>query len=73
MAWRPAAAFKAAKGALTAAVLLVHPASNAVLSLATDAFDTHVGGVVQQLAGGAGRHSLSSQRSCRGGHLVLHI
>jgi hypothetical protein len=31
----------------------VHPAPNAVLSLATDASDTHVGGVLQQLNGGS--------------------
>jgi hypothetical protein len=49
----PAAAFKAAKAALAAAVPLVHPALNAVLSLATDASDTYVGGVLQQLNGGS--------------------
>ena len=42
----------AAKAALAAAVPLPHPAPNAVLSLATDASDTHVGGVLQQLTGG---------------------
>ncbi len=47
-----AAAFGAAKVALKAAVPLAHPALNAVLSLATDASDTHVGGVLQQLTGG---------------------
>jgi hypothetical protein len=51
--WPPAAAFEAAKTALAAAVLLAHPAPNAVLSLATCASDTHVGGVLQQLAGGS--------------------
>jgi hypothetical protein len=50
--WPPAAAFGAAKAALAAVVPLAHPASNAVLSLATDASHTHVGGVVQQLNGG---------------------
>ncbi len=50
--WPPAAAFGAAKAALAAAVPLAHPAANAVLSLATDASDTHVGGVLQQLNGG---------------------
>ncbi len=52
--WPPAAAaaFGAAKAALEAAVPLAHPALNAVLSLATDASDTHVGGVLQQLNGG---------------------
>ncbi len=41
-----AAAFGAAKAALAAAVPLAHPAPNAVLSLATDASDTHVGSVL---------------------------
>jgi hypothetical protein len=49
--WLPtdAAAFGAAKAALVAAVPLGHPVPNTVLSLATDASDTHVGGVLQQL------------------------
>jgi hypothetical protein len=47
-----AAAFRAAKAALAAAVPLAHPAPNAVLSLATDASDTLVGGVLQHLNGG---------------------
>jgi hypothetical protein len=47
-----AATFGAAKAALAAAVPLAHPAPNAVLSLATDASDTHVGGVLQELNGG---------------------
>jgi hypothetical protein len=34
-------------------VSLVHPAPNAVLSLATDASDTHVGGMLQQLSRGS--------------------
>jgi hypothetical protein len=53
--WPPtaAAAFQETKGALAAAVPLAHPAPNAVLSLATDASNTHVGGVLQQLAGGS--------------------
>ncbi len=52
--WPPAATatFGAAKAALAAAVPLAHPASNTVLSLATDTFDTQVGGVLQQLNGG---------------------
>ncbi len=49
--WPPAAAFGVAKASLAAAVPLAHPAPNAVLSLATDASDTHVGGVLQQLNG----------------------
>jgi hypothetical protein len=42
--WLPAAAaaFEATKAALAAAVPLAHPAPNAVLSLATDASNTHV-------------------------------
>jgi cleavage and polyadenylation specificity factor subunit 1 len=50
--WPPAAAFGAAKAALAAAVPLAHPAPNAVLSVATDTSDTHIGGVLQQLNGG---------------------
>jgi hypothetical protein len=52
--WPPAAAaaIGAAKAALAAAVPLSHPAPNAVLSLATDASDPHVSGVLQQLNGG---------------------
>ncbi len=51
--WSPAAdaAFVAAKAALVAAVPLCHPAPNAVLSLAVDASDSHVGGVLQQKVG----------------------
>jgi cleavage and polyadenylation specificity factor subunit 1 len=43
-----AAAFSAAKVALISAVPLSHPAPDAELSLAADASDTHVGGVLQQ-------------------------
>jgi cleavage and polyadenylation specificity factor subunit 1 len=48
--WSPTAdaAFVAAKAALVAAVPLCHPAPHAVLSLAVDASDSHVGGVLQQ-------------------------
>ncbi len=51
--WTPAtdATFTKAKAALVAAVPLSHPAPGAVLSLAVDASDTHVGGVLQQLQG----------------------
>ncbi len=52
LVWPPAAVFGAAKTALAAAVPLAHPAVNAVLSLATDASETHVGGVLQQLTCG---------------------
>jgi hypothetical protein len=41
-------AFQQAKRFLAAAVPLQHPAPNAELSLATDASDTHIGGVMQQ-------------------------
>ncbi len=44
-------AFAAAKKALIAAVPLSHPLPRAVLSLATDASDTHVGEVLQQQVG----------------------
>ncbi len=52
--WLPAAAaaFGSAKAALAAPIPLAHPASNAMLSLATDASDKHVGGVLQQLTSG---------------------
>jgi hypothetical protein len=45
------AAFTKAKAALVAAVPLSHSAPGAVLSLAVDASDTYVGGVLQQLQG----------------------
>ena len=53
--WTPQlqAAFEAAKAATAAAVKLVHPAPDATVSLAVDASGTHVGGVLQQLVGGA--------------------
>ncbi len=49
--WSAAAAeaFSAAKAALVAAVPLSHPTPRATLSLAVDASDSHVGGVLQQL------------------------
>jgi len=55
--WSPAAAaaFEGSKAALVAAVPLSHPAPGAVLSLATDASDSHVGGVLQQRDGGGWR------------------
>jgi cleavage and polyadenylation specificity factor subunit 1 len=43
--------FAAAKAALVAAVPLAHPLPGAVLALATDASDTHVGAVLQQQVG----------------------
>ena len=42
------AAFTAAKAALAAATVLSHPDSSAEVALATDASDSHVGGVLQQ-------------------------
>jgi hypothetical protein len=42
-------AFSAAKAALVSAVPLSHPVPGATLSLAVDASDSHVGGVLQQL------------------------
>jgi hypothetical protein len=50
-----AVAFGAAKAALAAAMSLVHPLPGAVISLATDASDTHIGGVLQQLSAGSWR------------------
>jgi hypothetical protein len=44
-------AFAAAKKALVAAVPLAHPLLGAVLALAADASDTHVGAVLQQQVG----------------------
>jgi hypothetical protein len=44
--------FQTAKHLLAAAVPLQHPAPIAELSLATDASDTHIGGVMQQKSGG---------------------
>jgi hypothetical protein len=49
--WPPASAFEAAKAALEVVVPLAHPALNPVLSLATDASDTQVGRMLQQLDG----------------------
>jgi hypothetical protein len=47
--------FSSAKAALVAAVPLSHPALGATLSLAVDASDSHVGGVLQQLENRAWR------------------
>jgi cleavage and polyadenylation specificity factor subunit 1 len=44
-------AFQGAKHLLAAAVPLQHPAPNPGLSFATDASDTHIGGVMQQKSG----------------------
>jgi hypothetical protein len=44
-------AFAAAKEALVAAVPLAHPLPGAVLALAADASDTHIGAVLQQQVG----------------------
>jgi hypothetical protein len=44
-------AFAVAKAALVAAVPLAHPGPGAVLALATDASNTHVGAVLQQQVG----------------------
>jgi hypothetical protein len=43
------------EAALATATALVHPLPGAVISLATDASDTHIGGVLQQLTGGSWR------------------
>jgi hypothetical protein len=51
--WTPnmETAFAAAKAALFATVPLAHPLPGAVLVLATDASNTHVGAVLQQQVG----------------------
>jgi hypothetical protein len=41
-------AFQSAKCLLETAVPLQHPAPNAELSFASDALDSHIGGVMQQ-------------------------
>jgi len=53
LSWSPEmeTAFAAAKEALVAAVPLSHPLPGAVLALAADASDTHVGAVLQQQVG----------------------
>ena len=74
--WPPAAAaaFEAANSALAAAVPLVHPAPNAILSLATDASDAHVGGVLQQLARElAAAGGFYSKKLSGVGHQILHL
>lgn len=45
-------AFRQAKEALAAAVPLAHPLPEAAISLAVDASDSHIGGVLQQWANG---------------------
>ena len=47
------AAFNSGKAALANCTKLVHPTPGAVISLAVDASDTHVGGVLQQLTQGS--------------------
>jgi hypothetical protein len=44
-------AFAAARAALVAVVPLAHPLPEAILALATDTSDTHVGAVLQQQVG----------------------
>jgi hypothetical protein len=55
LAWSEAAAtaFAAGKAALASCTKLVHPTPGAVISLAVDASDSHVGGVLQQLTLGS--------------------
>jgi hypothetical protein len=64
MSWPPAAAFKSA---LAAAVPLAHRAPNTVLSTATDASDTHVGGGLQQSSGGSSAARFLLQEAVGGG------
>jgi hypothetical protein len=62
--------FQNAKRLLAATVPLQHPAPTAELSLATDASDTHIGGVMQQKSGdhwqplGFFSRKLSDTESC---------
>jgi hypothetical protein len=49
-------AIQQSKRLQAAAAPLQHPAPNAELSLATDASDTHIGGVMQQKSGDHWRH-----------------
>jgi hypothetical protein len=53
--WTPAmdSAFQTAKSLLASALPLHHPIPSAILSLATDASDSHVGAVLQQKARGS--------------------
>jgi hypothetical protein len=53
-------AFQNAKSLLAAAVPLQHPAPNAELSLATDASDTHIRGVMQKNQATIGDHLVFS-------------
>jgi cytoskeleton-associated protein 5 len=48
-------AFQNAKHLLATAVPLQHPTPHAELSLATDASDTHIGGIMQQKSGDHGQ------------------
>ncbi len=72
MEWTASAqeAFQNAKRLLAPAVPLQHPAPNAELSLATDASNTHIGGVMQQKSGDHWRplgffsHKLTNKESC---------
>jgi hypothetical protein len=57
------AAFSAAKDALVRAAVLVHPRPEAEISVAVDASDKHVGGVLQQLEKGAWRPLAYYRRS----------
>jgi hypothetical protein len=74
----PAAeAFEAAKSALVRAVPLTQPAPGATLSLAVDASDSHVGGVLQQLENRAWRplaffHKNSHQHRSGTPHLIVN-
>jgi hypothetical protein len=55
LVWSEAAAtaFTAGKAALASCTKLVHPTPGAIISLAVDASDSHVGGVLQQLSSGS--------------------
>ena len=55
LTWSPVleSAFARAKDLLSSVPELVHPRPNALVSLAVDAFDTHLGAVHQQLLNGS--------------------
>ncbi len=66
-------AFQNAKRLLAAAVPLQHPAPNVELSLATDASDSHIGGVMQQKSGDHWRPLAFLPQAHRHGITLFHF
>jgi hypothetical protein len=66
-------AFQNAKCLLAAVALLQQPAPNAELSLATDASNTHIGGVMQQKSGDHWRRLGFFSRKLTDRVLLLHF